>query len=114
MCRVGVENPIPCPCAGFMLTESETLKSEWRHEVGLRVYRQVIGRQDVVDRLTFENARLRGAIRNTGVLDRLAQCPTCLAERTNGEPHADDCLLILPTGAAGQQAAGQGGSGDGE
>jgi hypothetical protein len=23
-----------------------------------------------------------------------AQCPVCLAERTNGERHSEDCLLV--------------------
>jgi hypothetical protein len=94
MCRVGVENPIPCPCPGFMLTESEALRNEWRQEVGMRVYQNVSGRQRIVDRLASSNARLRGALRNTGALEMLAQCPECLAERTNGERHADDCLLV--------------------
>lgn len=99
MCRVGFENPIPCPCAGFMLTESEALRNEWRREVGMRVYQNVSGRQRVVDRLAAENARLRGAVRNTGALEMLAQCPGCLAERTNGEWHADDCLLVQQAAA---------------
>ena len=28
------------------------------------------------------------------MLERLAQCPACRAERTNGEWHDDDCPLI--------------------
>lgn len=51
MCRVGIENPIPCPCIGFMLTESETLKNEWRHAVGMAVYHNVAGRQRTADRM---------------------------------------------------------------
>jgi hypothetical protein len=94
MCRVGIEHPIACPCAGFMLTTSDTLRDEWRQEVGMRAYRGAIGRQKTVDRLLVENARLRGAIRTTGVLERLAQCPVCLAERTNGEQHQEDCSLV--------------------
>lgn len=41
-----------------------------------------------------ELVRLRGALWATGGLRQLAQCPTCLAERTNGERHADDCALF--------------------
>lgn len=93
ICRVGFENPISCPCAGFMLTKSDVLKEEWRTDVGMAVFRNVAGRQNTVNRLVSENARLREAIRSTGVLERLAQCPVCLAERTNGESHSDDCLL---------------------
>lgn len=44
-----------------------------------------------------ELVRLRRAIRATGGLGNLAQCPTCLAERTNGERHADDCALFEMT-----------------
>lgn len=94
MCRVGIENPVPCPCVGFMLTQSETLRNEWRHEVGMVVYRTVAGRQKTMDRLVSENARLRGALRVTGGLESLAQCPSCMAERTNGERHDEDCPFV--------------------
>lgn len=94
MCRVGIENPIPCPCIGFMLTESETLKNEWRHAVGMAVYHNVAGRQRTADRMVAENARLRGAIKALGGVEHFAQCPSCMADRTNGEWHSDDCLMV--------------------
>jgi hypothetical protein len=48
---------------------------------------------DEIERLTHENQRLIGALRVTATVAILAQCPVCLAERTNGEWHADDCPL---------------------
>ena len=49
---------------------------------------------DAIKRVVEERDRLRGAVRNTGSLGALAQCPSCLAERTNGERHEDDCPLV--------------------
>lgn len=49
---------------------------------------------DKAKRLEDENERLRGALARTGGVAMLAQCPSCLAERTNGERHADDCPII--------------------
>lgn len=42
-----------------------------------------------------ERDRLRHALVTRGGLDQLAQCPSCMAERTNGERHSDDCPLML-------------------
>jgi DNA repair exonuclease SbcCD ATPase subunit len=38
--------------------------------------------------------RLRATIKATGILASLGQCPSCLAERTNGEQHNEDCPLV--------------------
>jgi hypothetical protein len=47
-----------------------------------------------VERLTHQNQRLIGALRVTATVAILAQCPVCLAERTNGEWHDEDCPLV--------------------
>jgi len=41
-----------------------------------------------------ERSRLITALRLVGGLELLAQCPVCLAERTNGERHDDNCALV--------------------
>lgn len=58
------------------------------HEVGLCTH----GREAAEQR-----DRLIQAIRVLGGVERFAQCPVCLAERTNGEWHADDCPVIVRT-----------------
>lgn len=47
-----------------------------------------------VERLTHQNQRLIGALRVTATVAILARCPVCLAERTNGERHDEDCPLL--------------------
>ena len=49
---------------------------------------------DAIKRVVEERNRLRATVRTTGVLEALAQCPSCLAERTNGEFHEEDCPLV--------------------
>lgn len=49
---------------------------------------------DAIKRVMAERDRLRSTVRATGVLGALAQCPSCLAERTNGEWHEEDCPLV--------------------
>jgi hypothetical protein len=46
-----------------------------------------------IEQLAAERDRLVRALYMVGDVERLAQCPCCLAERTNGEWHADDCAL---------------------
>lgn len=48
-----------------------------------------------IERLTHQNQRLIGALRVTATVAILAQCPVCLAERTNGEWHDDGCPLAV-------------------
>ena len=43
---IGMTNPIPCACSGFMQTESEALRAAYEAEMGRRVFRAVIARQD--------------------------------------------------------------------
>ena len=43
---VGRSAPIPCPCEGFMLTQSETLREAFHHAVGMATYDAVVARQD--------------------------------------------------------------------
>lgn len=37
---------------------------------------------------------LREVVVQSGILERLGRCPSCKAERTNGEQHDDDCPLM--------------------
>ena len=55
---------------------------------------EIVRLQMALDAAEAEVERLRGALRVTGGLAVLAQCPVCLAERTNGEHHDDDCPLV--------------------
>ena len=50
---------------------------------------------DAIKRMSEERDRLRHALVTRGSLDHLAQCPSCLAERTNGERHEESCPLML-------------------
>lgn len=50
--------------------------------------------RDKAERLKAENERLQGALARTGGIAMLAQCPSCMAERTNGERHDEDCPII--------------------
>lgn len=47
-----------------------------------------------VRRLTAERDRLIDAVKTLGSFEHFAQCPVCLADRTNGEWHANDCPAI--------------------
>jgi hypothetical protein len=49
---------------------------------------------DAIKRVVEERDRLRGTVRDTGVVERMAQCPSCLAERTNGERHEENCPIV--------------------
>lgn len=46
-----------------------------------------------IERLQAERDRLVRALYMVGNVDLLAQCPCCLAERTNGEHHSSECAL---------------------
>lgn len=46
-----------------------------------------------IERLQGERDRLVRALYMVGNVDLLAQCPCCLAERTNGEWHDATCAL---------------------
>lgn len=49
------------------------------------------------ERAETEYSRLRFALGHGG-LGVMAECPSCGAERTNGERHADDCPIFSDSG----------------
>ena len=44
--KIGITNPIPCACLGFMATESESLRAAHEAEMGRRIFQAVVARQD--------------------------------------------------------------------
>lgn len=47
--KIGISNPIPCHCLGFMATESPALRSAYEAEHGRLLFRAALSRQNAVD-----------------------------------------------------------------
>ena len=101
-CACHTVYPAPAPTCGHE-AEIERYRQKSRDEdtARIRLNHERIKAQELAASLSDDwhrvqkvNARLIQAVKALGGVERFAQCPCCLAERTNGEGHSDDCPLV--------------------
>lgn len=49
---------------------------------------------DAIGRVLTQRTNLILAVKTLGGVERFAQCPVCLADRTNGEQHDEICPMV--------------------
>ena len=47
--KIGYEAQVPCPCGGFMATESKELRGHHEKVMGRRIFRMAVERQNTID-----------------------------------------------------------------
>lgn len=47
--EIGMANPVPCACTGFMQTEAPDLRKIHEEQMAARIWRAAVRRQDAID-----------------------------------------------------------------
>lgn len=102
-------NESPCPLSrkfrdGVTCGPYRTAEGCHNHQViaGLREHAVTADRLEselrakkiTLDLRTEERDRLILAVNVLGGVEHFVQCPCCMADRTNGEWHSDDCPMV--------------------